>query len=359
MKICMVTGGSGGHIYPALTFSDYLKTYDDVEVFYIGNEHRMEAEIIPKHGYDFYPIKNEGLEGNVFDYVYAVLSQAKAILKARKHLKKLKPDLVFAFGGYVSLPVVLAAKSLNIKIALHEQNAFVGKANKWVAKYADAIFTCYEEAFKGYQKVQLTGNPRAVLAQINTKDESELKRIGLDQNKPIVLSVMGSQGARSINRIFKKALRLIDALDYQLVFVAGPTEYDELVEGIDKIPQNVFIESFVDQGKLLPYLNLMITRAGASTITEIAAFGIPSILIPSPFVANNHQYYNAKALADKHAAILLNEDDLTPEVFIRLIQDTLNDKAQLKSLSKNVKTFDTPKVNEEILQTLRRVVSNE
>lgn len=359
MKICIVTGGSGGHIYPALTFSDYLLKNDLAEVFYIGNDNRMEAKIIPEHGYPFYAIRNAGLQGSIFYKIYAMSTQFKAIYQARKHLKKLKPDLVFAFGGYVSLPVVLAAKSLKIKIALHEQNAFVGKANKWVSSDAHAIFTCYEEAFKGHENVYFYGNPRASLAKDVVKDDAEVKRIGLNLEKPIVLSVMGSQGATSINNMFSEAIKMIDTLDYQLVFVTGKNEFEPFMEKIDHIPENVFILDYVDQGKLLPYLDLIVSRAGASSITEIAAFGIPSILIPSPYVANNHQYFNAKALSDKDATILYEEKDLTPGGFLKTIEDTLNNQNTMNTLRENVKTLDTPNVNENIYRVLKQVIEDE
>lgn len=359
MKIAIVTGGSGGHIYPALSFSDYVKKNDNVDVVYIGNSHRMEANIIPEHGYDFYPIKNEGFEGNTFDKIYAVLTQGRAIHQARKHLKKIKPDIVFAFGGYVSLPVVLAAHSLKIKIALHEQNAFVGKANKWSSRYADVIFTCYEEAFKGEDNVYLYGNPRGSLAVDQEKNDKEINRIGLNPNKPIVLVVMGSQGSQSVNKMFKKSLDNFKPIDYQLLFVSGPLEYDELMDGIEDIPNNVFIESFVDQGSLLPYLDLIVARAGASSIAEIASFGVPSILIPSPYVANNHQYYNALALQEKHATILLEEKTMTQTSFFKTIEDTLNDEQSLKELSENVKIFNTPNVNKDIYRMIKRVIEDE
>ncbi len=359
MKVCIVTGGSGGHIYPALTFTEYLLENDLAEVFFIGNEHRMEARIIPQLGYKFLPIRNDGLQGSFFDKILAILSQMKAILKSRKYLKEEKPDIVFAFGGYVTLPVVLAAKSLNIKIALHEQNAFVGKANKWVSRYAQAIFTCYEDAFKGEPNAYLYGNPRASLAQNVEIDPSEFNRIGLDPDKKQVLVVMGSQGSDSLNNLFKHNISLFEDIDYELIFVTGPMELEAFMDNIGPIPKNVFIQGFVDQGKLLPYLKLIVARAGASTITEIAAFGLPSILIPSPFVANNHQYYNAKALYDKNATILFEEKDLNPESFKNIIDSILHDEARMDALSKNVSAFDTPKVNDHIYAKIKEVVFNE
>lgn len=359
MKICIVTGGSGGHIFPALTFTDYLIDNNLAEVFFIGNEHRMEARTIPQLGHKFLPIRNDGLQGSLKDKIWAMMSQFKAIMKSRKYLKEERPDIVFAFGGYVTMPVVLAAKSLGIKIALHEQNAFVGKANKWVSGSADAIFTCYEDAFKGEDKVYLYGNPRAILAQSKVKDNTELKRIGLDPDKRIVLCVMGSQGALTMNQVFKDSLHEFKDKDYQIIFVTGPLELDDFMIGVHDIPKNVFIEGFVDQGKLLPYLDLIVARAGASTITEIAAFGIPSILIPSPYVANNHQFFNAKALSDKNATILFEEKNVNKDSFVKQIDDILGNDALLNTLKKNVREFDTPHVNIDIYNKIKEVLSYE
>lgn len=358
MKICMVTGGSGGHIYPALTFADYVKKTTDYEVFFIGNDHKMESEIIPNHGYDFYAIHNQGLQGSVLDKIIAVLGQFKAISQAKKHLKRLKPDVVFTFGGYVSLPVVLAAKQLKIDVVLHEQNAFVGKANRMSAKYAKALFTSYEEAFKGEPHVYYYGNPRASLAIEANHSDAELKRIGLDKNRKLVLAVMGSQGSLTMNEVFKEMIHHIDTIDYQIVFVSGKNEYQSFMRGIDKLPEHVFVEDYINQSELLPFVDLIVARAGASTITEIVAFDLPSILVPSPYVADNHQYFNAKSLADKHAAVLIEEKDVTALKLLNEISSLLSDSSQLATLKANLTGFKKPNVNKDILKTLEGIIND-
>ena len=357
MKICMVTGGSGGHIYPALTFADYVKENRDHEIFFIGNDLKMESTIVPDHGYPFYGIHNKGLQGSKLDKIKAVLGQFSAIREAKKILKETKPDLVFAFGGYVTLPVVLAAKQLKIKIALHEQNALVGKANKMASKYAFAIFTSYEESFKGEPNIYFYGNPRGALAAVSdTSNLDEINRLGLDVNKKIVLCVMGSQGSTAMNVIFKEMVLNAKDLEHQIIVVTGPTNYDDFMKDIDVVPQNVVIQPFVKQALLLPFLDLIVARAGASTITEIAAFGLPSILVPSPYVANNHQFYNAKALEDKSATRLIEEKDLNGTILLESIEALLNDEHTLEMLSQNVREFATPDVNKNILNILEQLV---
>lgn len=356
MKICMVTGGSGGHIYPALTFADYVKNNSDIDVFFIGNDHKMESEIVPNHGYDFYAIHNQGLQGSFVDKIKAVLGQVGAILQARKHLKKLKPDLVFTFGGYVSLPVVLAAKSLGIKVVLHEQNAFVGKANRMSAKYAAALFTAWDEAFKDEPHVYNYGNPRASLGYNPEFNPKEHNRIGLHDQLPIVLCVMGSQGSQTMNQIFMNMIPKLNNIDYQILFVTGKLEYDNFVKNMPSLPENVFVEGFIDQGALMPYVDLLVARAGASTLTEIIAFDKPSILIPSPYVADNHQYFNAKALSDQGAAILIEEKMVTDDSLILTIDTIIKDREKLNELKSNLGGFKTPNVNSDILNKILEIL---
>ena len=351
MKICMVTGGSGGHIYPAITFADYAKEKGH-EIVFVGNADRMESIIVPQHGYEFHAISNKGLQGSIFDKIQAMLGQFKAIRDAKKLLRRLKPDIVFAFGGYVTMPLVLAAKHLGITVALHEQNALVGKANKMVAKHASMIFTSYETSFKGLSNVYFYGNPRSALDRnIDKKDLSEVERLNLDTDRKIVLCVMGSQGSTAMNAVFKDMLQTMKKNDYQIIIVTGTTNYDAFIKDLNPI-ENVVVIPYVNQALLLNHIDLIVARSGASTITEIASFNIPSILIPSPYVANNHQYYNAKALADKAATILVEESGLNGTMLYKLIDSTLNDSQKMETLSKNLETFKTPDVNANILSAI-------
>ena len=184
----------------------------------------------------------------------------------------------------------------------------------------------------------------------------EINRLGLDINKKIVLCVMGSQGSTAMNVIFKDMVLNAKDLEHQIIVVTGPTNYDNFMKDIDVVPQNVVIQPFVKQALLLPFLNLIIARAGASTITEIAAFGLPSILVPSPYVANNHQFYNAKALEDKSATRLIEEKYLNGTILLEAIETLLNDESTLEILSQNVREFATPDVNKNILNVLEQLV---
>ena len=355
MKICITTGGSGGHIFPALSFADAIKHKH--EITFIGNDHKMESWIIPKEGYEFFSIHNQGLQGSIFDKIKAILSQFKAIQQARVHLENIRPDLVISFGGYVSLPVVMAAQKLNIKIILHEQNALPGKANRMAAKYATKIVTCYEETFAGDPKTAYLGNPRASLTLSDIDSSAELARLNLDLNKRLVLMVMGSQGSTSMNHIFKEFIKEFKSDDYQVVIVTGPSNYELFMNDMNDYHHNIKITDFVDQKALLPYIDLMVCRSGASTIAEIQAFGLAACFIPSPHVANNHQYYNALALHDKDACFMLEEAKINGLKLNKALHDMMANEEKLKTLSVNAKSMNKPNAIKDMLELAEETVS--
>ena len=355
MKVCIVTGGSGGHIYPAITFADTMRKRGH-DVFFIGNDHKMESWIVPQAGYPFHAIHNNGLQGTLLDKFKAIVGQYTAFLSAKKLLKSLKPDCVVAFGGYVSAPVSFAASSLKIALILHEQNAFPGKANKMVAKRAQALVTCYPEAFQGGANVHYLGNPRASLVHevIDSRQESE--RIGLRADLPLVLIVMGSQGSTSMNAKLVAFVKNFNNDDYQVIVTTGPKHVDAFKETVGVVHPNVKIEGFVDQKALLPRLDLIVCRSGASTIAEIQAFAIASILIPSPYVANNHQFYNAQSLLLQNACVLLEEKDIHDTVLNDRIHHQLFDRVSLEAMRENVKKLAMPHASDAMADLIEDVV---
>ena len=190
MKICFVTGGTGGHIYPALALADKMKELDSsTEILFIGNDDRMEKDLIPQNGYAFKALHTSGFVGNALKKCMAVCQMFKAEGKAKKYLKEFNPDVVIGFGGYVSAPVIMAAHSLGIHTVIHEQNSIVGKANQLVMKKVDAIITCYEKCNEVFpkEKIHMLGNPRATIAKEATFDEDYFKSLGLDLDKKTIL----------------------------------------------------------------------------------------------------------------------------------------------------------------------------
>lgn len=356
MKICIVTGGSGGHIFPAITYADYVKNNTNHEIFFIGNDHIMESRIVPEAGYDFYPIHNEGLQGSLLDKIKAMFSQFGAVFQARKHLINLQPDLVFSFGGYVSVPVGLAAKSLKIPLVIHEQNAYPGKANKLLAKGSKAVITCYPESFSDMKQTHYLGNPRASLSLETIDSKAEFERLGL-KDLPTVLIVMGSQGSSAMNPVFEDVVHNFTSKDYQIIIATGPYHIEDFKNKFPQLPKNIILSGFVDQKALLPKLDLIVARAGASTIAEIQSFGVPSILIPSPHVAYNHQYFNAKSLLDKEACVLLAEENLVGKKLLSEIEKLMKNDEKRQSLALHVKQMAKPKAVSDIHEVIEEVLS--
>lgn len=327
MKILIATGGTGGHIYPALALADAaMKKYEDCEILFVGNAERMESKEIPAHGYRFIGLHAAGLVGDVWDKAKAIALMGKAYFKAKKIVKEFQPDIAIGFGGYVSAPVMMAAHHYKVKVMLHEQNSIIGAANRLCSKFADAIVVCYEkcEAELKAKNVRLLGNPRASLALEHSFDSTYYESLGLNSNQPLILVVMGSLGSTSVNEAMVEALPELPK-EVQILFVCGKGNYEKMVKSFHQ--DNIKVVEYIDQMALMEKVDLMVCRAGATTAAELTAFGIPSILVPSPYVANNHQYYNASVLVEKKCAFMIEEKDLNGKtLFEKCSKIMKNDK---------------------------------
>lgn len=356
MKICIVTGGTGGHIYPALALAQVWKEQDpSLSVSFIGNDNRMEADLVPSMGYDFYPLHTAGLAGSVLDKARAVLLMLKAKKQAKKLLEKLQPDAVIGFGGYVSAPVLMAAEKLHIPVIMHEQNSIAGKANKLAMNGADAIVTCYEKVSESMpkNKIQLLGNPRATLAARAEPDEEYFASLGLKPDKKTILVVMGSLGSGSVNELMKEALKNLDP-SLQVLYVCGKDNDQDL--NLFPGQPDIHTVPYADTMKLYGKLDGMICRAGATTLAELTALGIPAILIPSPYVANNHQYYNAKILVDRHAAEMIEEKDLNPETLKKAISSAFLNEHNRRELAANARAMGKPDAAYDMIRLIQSVI---
>ena len=328
-KICLVTGGTGGHIYPALALASKWREMDDVEeIFFIGNDDRMEATLVPSYGYPFYALHTSGLVGGIASKVKAILQLFKAYSIAKKYLKQKQPNLVVGFGGYVCAPVILAAHSLKIPTMIHEQNSIVGKSNKVVMNKVDKIVTCYEKCSEVFpmDKTVLLGNPRGTIAKEAEFDEAYFKSLGLSMDKKTILIMMGSLGSSSVNELMKDALKNVD-FGLQFLYVCGKDNDKDL--DLFKGKDNVVVVPYVDTLKIYGKIDGMICRAGATTLAEVTALGIPSILIPSPYVANNHQFYNASMLVQKDAAYMIEEKDLNARTLETAIEELFGNEEEM------------------------------
>lgn len=357
MKVCINAGGTGGHIYPALSLANFLQKNSD-SFFYIGNKDSMEETLAHKHQIQFYPIRNYGVFKNTFKMKWRTFtSSIKSVFTALKYLKQEKPDILVSFGGYVTVPVVLAAWLLRIPVILHEQNAIAGKANRLLSRFARGIALSYEPIKDDFpkKKIRIIGNPRAYdIAQLE-KDYSILDQYNLSAQQPIVYIVMGSLGSYTINKIMIDMLQTYPFDCVQFIISGGTKNTSSLQVAFENHP-NIKVYSQVDQVKLLPFVSVVVSRAGATSLSEIITSGIPSILIPSPYVADNHQYYNAKYFVDRSAAILLEEKDLSKESLVQVINSLLEDDHLRLSIKESTQALSYPKATEELYQWMKEIV---
>ncbi len=358
MRIVVSAGGTGGHIYPALAIIDKLKKeYKDLEVLYIGTKSRMESEIVPKRGIPYEGIEIYGFSKNVLKDIKNVFLISNSYRKCIKLIKDFKPDLVLGFGGYVTYPVIKAAKKLKIKTFLHEQNSLVGKTNRYLSSGVDLVavsFLSTIEQFKKAKKVVYTGNPCGGAA-LTTK-EIKKSEIGFDDKKKLVIIVAGSLGSSTMNDKLKDFLRLSKKENYQILYITGNKYYEEFVKDT-KFSSNVKILPYLDNlSGLMRNADLVVTRAGASTISEILALSKPAIFVPSPYVANNHQYYNAKEIVDANAGIMIEEKDLNGEYLYKTVKDVLNDKEKYEIMKMNLKNLGKTDSSEIIAKEIREIL---
>lgn len=360
MRVVVSAGGTGGHIYPALAIINKIKEKEpDSEFLYIGTTDRMEATIVPEMGYNYVGVEIKGLNRhNPFKNISVLKAFLKAIKTAKKEIKKFNPDIVLGVGGYVTLPVLYAAHSLKIKTFIHEQNSIPGLSNKLLNKKVDAIGVSLPSSLNHFdkKKTTYTGNPRS--EEVISVAKVDKKKYGLSKNKKLVLFVMGSLGSKTVNDMMKEILPKFSKKDYEVLFVTGKNYFEEY-ENIKNLPDNV---------KLVPYLNdmlgimkdtdLIISRAGASTISEITALGLPSILIPSPYVTHNHQEENAKVLENNGASIIIREKELNAEVLLDKIDLILNDTAKYNEMVKNNKKLGITDSATRIYKIIKKLVDD-
>ncbi len=361
MKVIISGGGTGGHIYPALAIINKLKEKEkNLEVIYIGTHNRMEKDIVPKENIKYIALEIYGLsKTNMIRNIKNIFCIKKAYKKCINIMKEFKPDIVIGVGGYVTYPVIKAAKKLRIKTFIHEQNSIPGKSNRALSQNVDLIgvsFKNSEQYFKGAKKVIYTGNPCSSNAlEINKIDKTEL---GFSNDKKLIILVGGSLGSKTLNDKFKTYLTLVKDESYEILFVTGKALYEEFVKDT-KFPENVVIKPYFDPlVGIMKSADLIVSRAGASTSSEILALKIPSILIPSPYVANNHQYYNALDLVNDGVAELIEEKQLTSEKLFIAIKDLLETNKYNK-MKKNFDKLGEQSSGDVIYNAIKEVLKDE
>ncbi len=343
MRVILSGGGTGGHIYPAVSIAKEIKKqYKDAELLFIGTEKGLESSIVPKEGFKLLTIKVRGFERKFsLGNVTAVTQSFVSLFKVSKLIRDFKPDIVIGTGGYVCGSVLLAAALMNVPTLIHEQNAFPGVTNKILARLVDIIAVNFPEAKKYFpksDKVIVTGNPiRGNMLSIS-RDEG-IKEFGFSKELPVVFVVGGSRGARRLNEsVLLLAKQCVMKKSFQMLHMTGETQYDDIMgkykaEGIDTGAENLRVMPYLYN---MPYAlaagDIIISRCGASTLSEITALGKPSILIPYPYATDNHQEYNARALEKNGAAIVILERDLNADILYDEVCDMLNKPEKISNM---------------------------
>ena len=364
MKIAVSGGGTGGHIYPALALIRQIKKeHKDAEFLYIGTEKGLENTIVNRENIPFKSIHITGFKRKLsLENVKTVLRFLKGVRESKKMLREFNADVVIGTGGYVCGPVVYAASKLGIPTIIHEQNSVPGLTNKFLSRYVDKIAVCFEEAkaFFPDTKTVMTGNPRAseVLGQDGIRGRLSA---GLKTGVPAVLIFGGSRGARPINDAVLKTLAELGEKPYQVLYITGDVHYENVQNEIELVgsPENVMIKPFIhNMPEVLAGADLVVSRAGATTLAEITSLGIPSILIPSPYVTNNHQEKNARALSDHGAAELLLEKELTGKKLIDSIDRIILDKDKMSNMKEASKKLGIRDASNRLYTLMAELVSN-
>lgn len=368
-KILFAAGGTGGHINPALAVAGYIReNYPDAQILFAGTPNKMEATLVPAAGFDFTPIEISGfqrdfsLEG-IKANIITVKKLIKSLPRAKAIVKDFQPDVAIGFGGYASGPVIRAAAKMKVPTAVHEQNAFPGVTNKMLAKKVNRVMVttaAAQDYFQAKNPTVVTGLPvREEL--INANRELSRAELGLD-NRPLVLSMGGSLGAKAINEAVSQMIlsKYKEKKCYYLHATGknGVAMLDEMGQKIDlEENKHIMLREYInDMDRCMSAADLVICRAGASSISELQVMGKASILVPYPYAAENHQYYNAKDLADNNAAILIEEKDLDGEKLTALVDLLISNPDKLKEYGDNAKKMAVTDAAKRITDCLCEIV---
>lgn len=364
MKIIVSGGGTGGHIYPALTLIDAIKNKrPDAEFLYVGTEKGLEADIVPKAGINFTALKLEGgLERHfTLENISRAANAIWSVKRAGDIVKNFKPNAVVGTGGYVCGPILLAASLMKVPTLIQEQNAVAGVTNKILSKFVNKIAVGTRDALKNFptDKTIFTGNPirRAVL---DAKKEDGLKEFDFTGDKPIVLISGGSRGARSINDAMIDVLKAeAQKNSAQFLHVTGKGEFESVTQKLSDVldaPNIKVVPYLYNMPTAMAMADLAIFRAGATGLAELTARGVPAILIPYPYAAENHQEFNARSLVEAGAARMILNKDLTAEILSATLDELLSSPEKLKSMATASLSLGKPNAADEIAELILKLI---
>ncbi|MFL1013047.1 undecaprenyldiphospho-muramoylpentapeptide beta-N-acetylglucosaminyltransferase [Flavisericum labens] len=358
-KIILSGGGTGGHIYPAIAIANELKSrYPDAEFLFVGAKDRMEMEKVPQAGYEIKGLWISGIQRKLtlknFSFPFKVLS---SLLSARKIVKNFKPDIAIGTGGFASGPLLQMAASNGVPALIQEQNSYPGITNRLLAKKAKKICVAYDnlERFFPKEKIVKTGNPvRQGLLSIENKTVEAKDFFGLQHGKHTLLVIGGSLGSRRINQLIEKELDFLDTQNIQIIWQCGKLYYQQYK--IYNHTKNVQVFEFLnDMDLAYAAADLVISRAGASSVSELCIVGKPVIFIPSPNVAEDHQTKNAMAIVDKKAAMIIKEEDLDADFENNFSQLVASSEKQ-EELGKNIKKLALVNATKDIADEVEKLL---
>lgn len=374
LRILLAGGGTAGHVNPALAIAEIIKEkHSDAEFAFAGTPDGIEARLVPNAGYKFYPIKVKGFQRKMnFNNIKRNVKAASYLLTAGKNANKIiddfKPDLVIGTGGYVAGPIVRAAAKRGIKTAIHEQNAYPGVTNKLLSKVVDKVMLTVKEAQDYLEKdvdCTVTGLPvrKSFLA---VEKSYAREKLGIPSDAVCVLSTGGSLGARTINNSARALFKWYQKENVDVYHIhsygtyAGYKGYkDELkAEGINTDNKRFIISDYVDMSVCMAASDLVISRCGANTLNELESVGRGAILIPSPNVAGNHQYYNGMVLQNADAAIVIEEKNLTDEKIVSAVSELIKSRDRLSKLSENASSLYIKDTNDRIYSVLSMLLKD-
>ena len=352
-------GGTGGHIYPAVAIANELKSrFPEAEFLFVGAKDKMEMQKVPQAGYDIKGLWISGIQRRItFDNAMFPLKLASSMWNSFKIIKSFKPDVVIGTGGFASGAVLKVASMLNIPTVIQEQNSYPGITNKLLANKANKICVAYEnlERFFPKDKMILTGNPvRQDLINEASKSEA-IAYFKLDANKKTLLVLGGSLGARRINQLIEKELDFLLSQNIQIIWQCGKLYLNDYSKYNEK--ENVQVVAFIDRMDLVyAAADVVISRSGASSVSELCIVGKPTIFIPSPNVAEDHQTKNAKAISDKNGAILIKESELETQ-FETVFSDLISSENKQTELSQNIKKLAKPNATKDIVEEIVKLIN--
>ena len=360
LKFILSGGGTAGHIYPAVAIADELKKrHPDAEFLFVGAKDRMEMQKVPAAGYSIKGLWISGLQRKLtLKNLMFPVKLLVSLYKANRIVKTFKPDAAIGTGGFASGPVLKAAQKKGVPILVQEQNSYAGITNKWLAKGAAKICVAYENMQEYFpeEKIVITGNPvRSDLLEVNSKHKEAISFFKLKADQKILLVLGGSLGAKRINEITAAHIEFFKSQQVQVIWQCGKLYYEDYAKYNEET--DIQVHQFIDRMDLAyAAADLIISRAGASAVSELCVVGKPTMLIPSPNVAEDHQTKNARALADRNAAVVIKESELEEKLKNEL-ENMLTSENRGKQLSENIKEMAKPEATKDIVDEIDKLIN--